>query len=99
MMSRLYPEWSLFFVVDSYSSCPLQIRWLGYSLATAYIVIVMVALAEELLALLTLLVTSLWGVPVSAIEMAASVRPNRIKPASMTARMVKKNSLCTSTSS
>jgi len=98
MISRLSQEWSLFFVADSYSFCPLQIRWLRYSPATAYIVIVMVALAEELLALLTLLVTSLWGVPVSAIEMAASLRPNRIKAASMTARMVKKNNLCTSTS-
>jgi hypothetical protein len=58
-----------------------------------------VALAEELLALLIVLVTSLLGVLVSAIEMAASLRPNRIDPASMIARIVKKNSLCTSTSS
>jgi ribosomal protein L30/L7E len=58
----------------------------------------MVALAEELLALLTLLVTSLLGMPVSAIEMATSLRLNRINPASMIARIVKKNSLCTSTS-
>jgi hypothetical protein len=71
---------------------------MSYSLSVPVIVIAIVALAEELLALLTLLVTSLLGVPVSAIEMAASLRPNRIKPASMAARMVKKNSLRTSTS-
>jgi hypothetical protein len=48
---------------------------MGYSSVTVYVVIVVVTLAEELLALPTLLVTSLLGllgVPVSAIEMAAS---------------------------
>jgi tetrahydromethanopterin S-methyltransferase subunit E len=45
---------------------------MGYSSVAVYVVIVVVTLAEELLALPTLLVTSLLGVPVSAIEMAAS---------------------------
>ena len=77
----------------------LQVNLLAYSLVTAYIVIVMVALAEELLALLIRLATSLSGTLVSAIEMAVSLRPNRINPMSIFARMTTKNSLFTSTSS
>jgi hypothetical protein len=46
-------------------------EFVGYSSATAYIVIVVVALAEELV------VTSLLGVAVSAAEMALLLKPNR----------------------
>jgi len=66
-----------------------------YSSATAYIVIVMVALAEELLALL---VTSLLGVPVSATEMPVSFRPSRTNPVKRIAKVIKKISLFTSAS-
>jgi len=78
---------------------PLKIHSLGYSSGIVCIVITITALAEELLALITLLVTSLSGMLVSTIEMAVSLRPGRTNPASMIARMVKKNGLCTSTSS
>ena len=53
------------------------------------------ALAEELL---TLLVTSLLEVPVSAIEMPVSLKPSKIKPAIMIAKVIRKNGLFTSTS-
>ena len=42
--------------------------------------IVIVALAEELLVLLILLVTSLLGVSVSATEMLVSLKPSRTNP-------------------
>jgi hypothetical protein len=58
---------------------------------------VIVALAEELLALLTMLVTSLFGVPVSAIEMPVSLNPNRTNPENRIARITK-NGFLTSTS-
>jgi len=51
-----------------------------YSSATAYIVIVIVALAEELLALVTLLVPLFSGMLVSAIEMLVSLKPSRTNP-------------------
>jgi hypothetical protein len=71
---------------------PLQIRWLGYSLSIPVIVIVMVALAEELPVLLA---TSLLEVLVSAIETAASLRASRINPASRIARMARTNDFLT----
>lgn len=77
----------------------LQFRWLGYSLSTPVIVIVIVALAEELPALLTLLVTSLLGLAVSSLEMTVSLNPNRGNPVSIIARMITKNDLFTSTPS
>jgi hypothetical protein len=58
---------------------------LAYSSATAYIVIV--ALAEELLAIL--LVISLLGMSVSAIEMTLSLKPNRIGPETRIAVMTR----------
>lgn len=60
-------------------------------------VIVIVALAEELLALLTLLATSSRGTLVSAIEMPVSLNPNRTNPENRIARITK-NSALTSTS-
>ena len=77
---------------NDYSTIP-------YLLATAYIVIVMVALAEELPALLTLLVTSLLSTAVLAKEMAVSVRLDKTNPTSIIARMITKNGLFTSTHS
>jgi len=56
----------------------------------------MVALAEELLA--SLLVTSLSGTPVSAIEMPVSLKPSRTKPAIMIAKVIRKNGLFTPSS-
>jgi hypothetical protein len=47
-MSGIYV--CLYILGISFYFLPLQIRWLGYPSATAYIVIVIVALAEELLA-------------------------------------------------
>lgn len=67
--------------------------FLNYSLDTAYIVIVIVALAEELLALLILLVTSLSGILVSAIEVPVSDITDAGKIASIitsTTRAIKK---------
>ena len=49
-----------------------------YSSATAYIVIVMVALAEELLALPTLLVTSLSAIEALLSETAKQAKINTI---------------------
>jgi hypothetical protein len=54
-------------------------------------VILMPAVAEELVA--TLLVNSLSGTLVSAIERAVSPTPNKTIPASIIARMAKKNGL------
>jgi len=66
-----------------------------YSLSAPVIVIVIEALAEELL--VSLLVTSLLEVLVSAIEMSISLRPNRTRPAARIARMTR--GLFTSTTS
>lgn len=53
---------------------------LDYSSDTAYIVIIIVALDEELLALLILSVTSVaLGMLVSAVETPVSLSPKRIK--------------------
>jgi hypothetical protein len=73
---------------------PLRLHWS----AIPVIVIVIVPLAEELLASLTLLFNSLLETLVSAIEMVASLKPNRTKAASTIARIVKRNSLRTSDS-
>ena len=72
---------------------------MNYSSSAPVIVIVMVALAEELLALLPLLVTSLSGMLVSAIEMRVSLMPSRTNPIRRIARMITKNGLFTSTPS
>jgi hypothetical protein len=56
-----------------------------------------VALAEELLALLTLLVAPLLRTPVSAIEVPVSLNPNRTNPENRIARITK-NGFLTSTS-
>ena len=66
---------------------------LAYSSSTAYIVIVMVALAEELLALARLLVTSLSGMVLSISEVLVSEPTNTGKPASITTRVIKGISL------
>jgi len=60
-------------------------------------VIVIVPLAEELLALLTLLFTSTPGMLVSATEIAVSPSPDRNKPTNMTIRMIAKKGFFTST--
>jgi hypothetical protein len=70
----------------------------GYSSATAYIVIVMVALAEELVAPIWLVVISLSGMLVSAIEMTAPLSPNRIKPSSRATSVTEMTSLVTASS-
>lgn len=56
------------------------------------------ALAEELLALLTVLVTSLGDKIVSSTEMAVSLSPNRIKPSSRTMKLTEMTSLVTASS-
>lgn len=68
---------------------------MNYSLSTPVIVIVIVALAQELFALLIVLITSLLGVAVSATEMAVSLRANRINLASKIARMAGTNDFLT----
>ena len=75
----------------------IKLPWLDYSLSAPVIVIVMVAVAEELL--LTLLVTSLLGMLVSAIEIAVSLSPNRTNPTRRIARVTTVTSLFTSTPS
>jgi len=72
-----------------------SVSW-TYSLGEVYIVIVMVALAEELLALLIVLVTSLSGMLVSATEMSVSFKPSRTNPTRRIARVATVNSLFTS---
>ena len=62
------------------------------------IVIVIVALAEELLALLILLATSSLGTLALAMEMTVSLKPSRTKPAIMIAKVIRKNGLFTPTS-
>jgi hypothetical protein len=70
-----------------------------YSLTTPVIVIIIEALAEELLALLIVVITSLLGLPVSATEMAVSLKPNRNNPVSRIAAMTRTVSLFTFTTS
>jgi hypothetical protein len=65
---------AIFIVVSSILILMPKIRWLGYSLSIPVIVIIIVALAEELV------VTSLLGVAVSAAEMALLLKPNRTNP-------------------
>jgi hypothetical protein len=97
-MSRLSLEWGLFFhTLVVVPLAPSKSTWLNYSLGTPVIVIVIVALAEELLALLTLLVAALSRTLVSAIEKLVSPKPNRINPPSRVARMTTKNGVLTST--
>jgi hypothetical protein len=72
-------------------------RWLDYSSSTAYIVVVMVALAEELVALLILPAASLLGVAVSSLEMTVSFRPDRGNPTDIVSGTTMKKSLFTST--
>ncbi len=63
-----------------------SVSW-TYSSGKVYIVIVMVALAEELLALLILLITSLWEMLVSAREISVSFKPSRTNPTRRIARV------------
>jgi hypothetical protein len=70
-----------------------------YSPSPVYIVIVIVALAEELPLLVTLLATSLLGMLVSATEMPISLKLNRTNPTRRIARVTTMTSLFTSTSS
>jgi len=72
-------------------------RWLDYSLSIPVIVIVIVALAEELLDLLTLLATSSLGTLVSATEMSVSLKPSRPNPTRRIARVTTVTNLFTST--
>jgi hypothetical protein len=65
----------------------------SYLPGKVYIVIVMAALAEELLALLV--ISSLLGTPVSAIETAVSLRSSRINPTTRITRMIRTNNLLT----
>jgi len=60
-------------------------------------VMVIVVLGEELLALLTLLVTSLLGTPVLATEMFVSLKPSRTNPVSRIPSMTRIVSFFTST--
>ena len=68
---------------------PLQIHWLDYPSSTAYIVIVIVALAEELLASVWLVVISLSGMVLSVGGALVSDITNTGKPASITTRAIK----------
>jgi len=74
-------------------------EWRGYLSVTAYIVIVIVALAEQLLVLFVLPVTSLLELATSSTEMAVLLRPNRGNPKNIIVKMTTKKSLFTSTSS
>jgi len=85
-----------FFLRRILTSCPNPF---DYSSATEYIVIVMVALADELLALPTLLAASLLGMLVSATEVSVSPKPSRTNPARRIAGMTIVTSLFTSTHS
>ena len=60
---------------------------MNYSSSTPVIVIIIVALAEELL--VSLLVISLLELLVSAMEMTLSLRPNRISPETRIAGMTR----------
>jgi flagellar biosynthesis protein FlhB len=66
---------------------------LAYSSATEYIVIVIVAVAEALLA--SLLATSLLGMLASATEMSISIKLSRTDPIRRIARMIGNNDLFT----
>ena len=79
------------------NSLPLQIDLAAYSSATAYIVIVIVALAEELLASVWLVVSSLSGTSISAREVFVSFKPSRTNPTRRIARVITMISLFTST--
>ncbi len=70
---------------------------MDYSLSIP--VIVMVALAEELLASVWLVVSSLSGMPISATEIPVSFKPNRTDANRRIAKVIKKTGLFTSTSS
>ena len=70
-----------------------------YLPATVYIVIVIVALAEELLALVWLVIVSLSGTLVSATEMPVSLKPSKTNTNRRITKVIKKISLFTSTSS
>jgi len=59
----------------------------------------MVALAEELFALLILVAASLSVMPVSATEMSVSLKPSRTNPNRKIARVTTMTSLFTSTPS
>jgi hypothetical protein len=72
---------------------------MNYSLGTPVIVIVIVALVEELPALLVVLITALLGVAVSAIEMLVSLSPNKTDSINMIVRMTRKTGFFTSTPS
>ena len=68
-----------------------------YSSATVYIVIVITALAEELLASVWLVVISLSVTPVSASEAPVSDTTNTGKPANIMTRAIRGISLFTCT--
>jgi hypothetical protein len=68
---------------------PTKPAKMNYSLITPVIVLVIVALAEELLASVWPVVILLSGILASATEMLRSVRPNRISPANRIARIIK----------
>ncbi len=79
---------------------PFQVNLLAHSLATPYIVIVIVALAEELLALVWLVVISLSRMLLSPSEASLSDTTDADDPANIitsTTRATKKISLFTST--
>ncbi len=76
---------------------PLQVCWPDYSLNVPVIIIVIVALAEELLALLTLLVTSLSEMLASATKIYVSFMPSRTDAIKRIARMTIVINLFTST--
>jgi len=70
---------------------------LGYPSATVYIVIVIEAPDEELLALLIVVVVSLLGLLVSAKAIFVSFKPSRTTPTRRIARVTTVTSLFTST--
>ena len=70
---------------------------LAYSLTTVYLVIVIVALAEELLGLLMLVVIPLSRMQISAIEMLVSLSPRRTNPADRIAGIISRNGFLAST--
>ena len=74
-----------------------MILLLYYSVSTPVIVIVIEALDEELLALLIVVDTSLSGLPVSATEMAVSLKPSRTDINRRIAKVIKKTGLFTYT--
>ena len=80
-------------------SLNVSLLLLAYSPSPPYIVIIIVALAEELLAYLILPAASLPGVAVSSLEMIVSLRRNRGNPTNMITKTITSKSIFTPTPS